>query len=253
MITRQQLEIINRKTIKYPLHIAEKDYMLAVVLKLIVESPIGEKLVFKGGTAIHHCYLSQHRFSEDLDFTTGKKLIALDEVRKVLESEDYLTIKKDYESKATIKIERLLYTGPLGQPNSLKVEIDHMQNVLLKPKKLPYNNVWGLDFEVPTMDNREICAEKIRAMSDRARYRDFYDLYLLLEKYQFDLKEVIGLIKKKEIRQTIRIENIISNWELINSKKKQEASRIFYSQTVEGNQIESMIHALSFDTISAPN
>lgn len=253
MITRQQLEVINRKTIKYPLHIAEKDYMLAVVLKLIVNSPIGEKLVFKGGTAIHHCYLSQHRFSEDLDFSTDKKLITLDEVRKVLESENYLTIKKDYESKATLKIERLLYTGPLGQPNSLKVEIDHMQNVLLKPKKLLYNNVWGFDFEVPTMDNREICAEKIRAMSDRARYRDFYDLYLLLEKYQLDLEEVIGLIEKKEIRQTIRLENIISNWALINSEKKREASRIFYSQTVEGSQIESMIDALPFDTISALN
>lgn len=31
MLSRQQLEIINRKTLRYPLHIAEKDYVLAVV------------------------------------------------------------------------------------------------------------------------------------------------------------------------------------------------------------------------------
>ena len=48
---------------------------------------------------------------------------------------------------------------------------------------MQYNNVWGLDFEVLVMDIREICAEKIRAMSDRARYRDFYDLFLMAEKY----------------------------------------------------------------------
>ena len=57
MLSRQQLEIINRKTLRYPLQIAEKDYLLALVLQLITDSPLGEKLVFKGGTAIHHCYL----------------------------------------------------------------------------------------------------------------------------------------------------------------------------------------------------
>ena len=49
MLTRQQLEILNRKTLRYPLEIAEKDYMLALVLQLLSSSPIGEKLVFKGG------------------------------------------------------------------------------------------------------------------------------------------------------------------------------------------------------------
>ena len=68
MITRQQMEIINRKTLRYPLHIAEKDYLLALVLQHLAKSPLGEKLVFKGGTAVHHCYLEQHRFSEDLGF-----------------------------------------------------------------------------------------------------------------------------------------------------------------------------------------
>lgn len=54
MLSRQQLEIINRKTLRYPLQIAEKDYLLALVLQLITDSPLGEKLIFKGGTAIHH-------------------------------------------------------------------------------------------------------------------------------------------------------------------------------------------------------
>jgi len=116
---------------------------------------------------------------------------------------DYLEIKKHYQSNATIKIERLLYTGPLGHPNSIKVEIDFLQNVLLPVNRLPYRTAWGFEFPVRVMDIREICADKIRAMSDRARYRDFYDMFLILEIHQPDLEEIIGYIRRKEIRQSI--------------------------------------------------
>lgn len=121
MITRPQLEIINRNSLKYPLHIAEKDYL----------------------------------------FT------------------------------ATIKIEKLQYVGPLIQPNSLKVEIDFLQNVVLPTQTLKYQNVWEVDFTVPVMEIREICAEKIRAMSDRARHRNFYDMFLILDIHQVNLGEII--------------------------------------------------------------
>lgn len=43
----------------------EKDYFLALVSKIIRESPLIEKLVFKGVTALYHTYLPQLRFSED--------------------------------------------------------------------------------------------------------------------------------------------------------------------------------------------
>ena len=181
MLSRQQLEIINRKSLKYPLHVAEKDYILAITLQLIAGSSLGKKLVFKGGTAIHHCYLEQYRFSEDLDFSSGRKSVSLEEVQDVLTNLDFLEIKKSYQSNMTIKIERLLYTGPLNYPNSIKVEIDFHQNVLLPVKTLPYRNVWGIEFPVRVIDIREICAEKIRAMSDRARFRDFYDMFLILK------------------------------------------------------------------------
>jgi len=123
-ISRQQLEIINRKTLRYPLQVAEKDYFLALVMQIITGSNLGDTLVFKGGTALNHCYLDQTRFSEDLDFSSNHVNLSLEEVRKIFAGVDFLTIKKDYMSGATIKIEKLQYTGPLLHPNSLKVEID---------------------------------------------------------------------------------------------------------------------------------
>ncbi|MEK7130358.1 MAG: nucleotidyl transferase AbiEii/AbiGii toxin family protein [Patescibacteria group bacterium] len=249
MLTRQQLEIINRKTLKYPLHIAEKDYFLALILKLITESSLGNNLVFKGGTALHHCYLDQCRFSEDLDFSSNQKPMSLEEVRKVFASADNLDIKKDYLSDATIKIEKLQYFGPLIQPNSLKVEIDYLQNVLLPVQNLKYNNVWGVAFSVGVMDIREIAAEKIRAMSSRARYRDFYDLFLILEKYRLNLNEIVGYIGRKEIRQPIAKANIKSNWSVIGTQKEMEMNQIFYLRQINDKEIEALIESLPFDAI----
>lgn len=197
LLNKSDLSILNKRTFKYKLADAEKDYLLAVVSKIIYESPLRDKIVFKGGTAIHHCYLPQTRFSEDLDFTSLDKSITLEEVKEVFRSVDFLEVKDEYVSRATIKIERLKYTGPLGLPNSLKIEIDYMQNVVLPIKTLPYKNVWKVETKVNVMDVREICAEKIRAASGRARYRDFYDLVLLFDAIKFDIKEIVDLIKQK--------------------------------------------------------
>ncbi|HOZ03226.1 MAG TPA: nucleotidyl transferase AbiEii/AbiGii toxin family protein [Candidatus Woesebacteria bacterium] len=249
MLTRQQFEIINRKSLCYPLHIAEKDYFLALVMQIIAASSIGKNLVFKGGTALHHCYLDQYRFSEDLDFSSNKMPLPIEEVRKIFDSIDYLSIKKEYLSNATIKIEKLQYTGPLIQSNSLKVEIDFLQNVLLPPQTLAYHNVWGVDFTVAVMDIKEICAEKIRAMSDRARYRDFYDIYLILEKYTFDLNEIISYVRRKEIRQPITKASIQTNWKVIATEKEQEMAQVYNSKQVEDCQIEALIRSLPFERI----
>lgn len=253
MITRQQLEIINRRTLKYPLQIAEKDYFLATVLKIITESSMGGSLIFKGGTALHHCYLDQHRFSEDLDFSSDKKPLTSDDTKNIFDNVPYLRVKKEYLSDATLKIEKLQYTGPLIQPNFIKVEMDFLQNVLLPPKSMPYKNVWGIECMARVMDMKEIAAEKIRAMSGRARYRDFYDLFLLLEKYSLDLAEIVGYIKRKEIREPITKTKILGNWEVIGTQKDAEMIQIYYSRAVSDEQIEAMISSLPFTLIAPPS
>jgi len=244
MLSRQQLELLNRKSFRYPLQIAEKDYILALVLQGISRSPLGKKLVFKGGTSLHHCYLEQHRFSEDLDFSSGRHPVSFEEVREILTGIGYLTIKKHFQSAATIKIERLLYTGPLGFPDSIKVDIDVLQNVLLPVREISYRTAWGIEFPVRVMDIREICAEKIRAMSDRARYRDFYDTYLILKAHNLDLQEILSYVRQKEIRRPISKTSILRNWSITRAQKEVEEQAIYYSQPIKDSLIEEMLHSL---------
>ena len=68
LLSKQELLLKNRQLLNYNPMIAEKDYFLAVVSKIIYESELSKKLIFKGGTAIHHVFIPQSRFSKDLDF-----------------------------------------------------------------------------------------------------------------------------------------------------------------------------------------
>jgi len=251
LLDKQALQLINRKYLKYSLVAAEKDYFLALALKVLEESTLYTKLVFKGGTAIHHCYLEQSRFSEDLDFTSMDKNLKSDDVIGIFKPVSFFEVKKVYTSKATIKIERLKYSGVLDQPNSLKFEIDFIQNVVLPPKQMKYANVWGIDVMVNIMDIREIFAEKLRAMSDRARYRDFYDFYLISEKYKLGMTETTDLVKQKEVRKPISKESILQNWKVVSEQKKDEISLIYYRQDVFNNEqgIEKLLKSLDFTTI----
>ncbi len=102
LLTRSQLEIINRKTLRYPLQIAEKDYMLAVVMQIISGSLWGKTLVFKGGTALNHCYLDQYRFSEDLDFSSNGNKITLDDASIIGCEKDLRRKNPGYERPSSL-------------------------------------------------------------------------------------------------------------------------------------------------------
>ncbi|MBU1246193.1 MAG: nucleotidyl transferase AbiEii/AbiGii toxin family protein [Patescibacteria group bacterium] len=247
LITKDQLSLINRKNLKYPLAIAEKDYFLALISKIIFNSPLKDKLIFKGGTALHHVYLPQLRFSEDLDFSSNSTKILLDEIKNIFIDYGFLAIKKDYISNATIKIEKLQYIGPLDMANSLKVEIDFFQNVVLPPLELDYKNVYGVKTKVRIMDIREITAEKIRAMNDRARYRDYYDFVMIMQKLDVDINEVLNLVKQKEIRKTISKMNILNNWKVAKQEKQKDLLNVYFTEELKNETIFSELNKLDFE------
>jgi predicted nucleotidyltransferase component of viral defense system len=252
MITKRQLQIANQRTLKYPLDIAEKDYCLAEAVKLISESPLGEKIVFKGGTAIHHCYLPQHRFSEDLDFTSLDMGLQMEEVVKTLELTGNFVVKKKYESPATLKIERLVYSGILDQPGAIKVEIDRKQNVALPAVERKYENVWGVEATIKTMAVDEIVAEKVRTTANRVRYRDFYDLYLLLEGPETNLENALDLLQEKEIRAVVSPAAIATNWQAAKAAAANEKRKIHFTRAVTDEAIENMVQRITFTPILPP-
>ena len=250
LLTRRQLEILNRRSLHYPLAAAEKDYFLAIALQTIYDSSLKERLVFKGGTALHHCYLPQYRFSEDLDFTSLDREITIDEVIAVLEASQVFTVRKQYRSPHTIKIERLSYEGLLGQAGAIKVEIDCSQSVVRRTLPRRYENAWGVEVRPLVMDIVEICAEKIRATSGRARYRDFYDLFLLLSEGGVDFQEALALVRLKELRETVSQSSMVANWRVAQQQQAGELQAIHCAKVIPNAAIEAMLMGMTFEPIS---
>ncbi len=243
LLSRAQLSLINKKNFRYPLAIAEKDYFLAIVLQIIYNSKLKKVLVFKGGTAIHHLYLNQLRFSEDLDFqTTGT--INEDDVKEVFKPYDFLEIKKSHQSDYTLKIERLKFTGPLRQANSIKLDVDLTQELILPAEKAEYGNVYGAPVTVLAMSLKEICAEKVRAINERARYRDFYDLAMIMKTNGLNPKGIIKILKDKELRKPLSQDSIHENLKIAEEAKSSGAESLHYSEELGEAEMEESLKSI---------
>jgi hypothetical protein len=59
-----------------PAHLLEKDVWVVWALATLYGSPLGEHLVFKGGTSLSKAYGVIRRFSEDVDLTYDIRALA---------------------------------------------------------------------------------------------------------------------------------------------------------------------------------
>lgn len=115
--------------------------------------------------------------------------------------------------------------------------------------ELDYKNVYGVKTKVRVMDIREIAAEKIRAMNDRVRYRDFYDFFMIIKKLAVNFGEITNLVRQKEIRKIISKENILNNWQLAKQEKIGESQQIYYSEEAADKEIEKILEEINIGEI----
>jgi predicted nucleotidyltransferase component of viral defense system len=243
LLDRPRLEILNKRGPRYNLQDAEKDYFLAVILSVLYNSGLKDTLVFKGGTAIYHCYLDQIRFSKDLDFTARTKL-RLSDIENVFSGFEIFKLKDKEEKKFGLAFS-VQYRGVLIQPDTIEVDINTNQKVLLEPKTLEYRNYYGVDLSCPVMDKNEIFAEKIRTLNDRARPRDPYDLVILQKKLGLKLSEGLELLAKKEMFKPLNSKSIAENLRISQERFKDEMEELYYREPVSKEEIQRLADEIS--------
>jgi len=178
---------------------AERDYLQELLL-FGLYSEVGPELVFKGGTCLYKLH-KLSRFSEDLDFTLGKRIDLEEAVQRATDRLRFLGVSGRVKAVKTHKREvnfRLLFRGPLyrGSRESLcfiPLNVSLRERVVLGSERATISSMYREipSFDVFSMHAEEILAEKARAILTRNKPRDIYDMWFLLGKgVRLDLKLV---------------------------------------------------------------
>ncbi|WP_423920812.1 nucleotidyl transferase AbiEii/AbiGii toxin family protein [Candidatus Poriferisodalis sp.] len=180
----------------------EKDYALGWMLAGITQHPVTRSGAFKGGTCLRKCWFETHRFSEDLDFTVSEadldasllrdtfgeiaeRTINESGLQLILDERSFRT-RKNKRGSPTIE-GRIAYVGPLGMPTPQKVKFDLTADEVIvrglahRPVIHPFSDVdlgGATDrlTDVLCYSLPELLGEKLRALAERCRPRDLYDV-----------------------------------------------------------------------------
>ncbi len=199
MIDRREILKIAEQTSLNP-HVVEKDYVLGWMLAgIYAHEEIAENWLFKGGTCLKKCFFETYRFSEDLDFTlTDASQIdkafltrVFSEIGSWIYEETGIEIpagKQEFDiyvnPRGTVSCQgKISYRGPVspthGMPR-IKLDLTSDERVVLPPVMVeifhPYSDAPDEGIEVLAYDYVEAFAEKFRALAERTRPRDLYDV-----------------------------------------------------------------------------
>ena len=184
-------------------NVVEKDYVLGWLLAGIHAHPeLVDSWVFKGGTCLKKCFFETYRFSEDLDFTLrdegqieeGILRRVLGEVIAWVADESGLVLPQDQLSidiyknpRGRISCEgKIGYRGPVSPTSNaggwpkIKLDLTADERLVLPAVRRevfhpytdrPEDGVW-----INSYAYEEAFGEKVRALGERTRPRDLYDV-----------------------------------------------------------------------------
>ena len=173
----------------------EQDLLLSRAICAIADDDyLGQELAFRGGTALHKLHLpAPLRYSEDLDYVRstgggiGQLTGALLDLGRGL----------GFEVKSRITEYPKVYWRTLSQagtPLRIKVEVNtHERSPALPLANVPFrveSPWWTGQAQVRTFQLAELIATKLRALYQRSKGRDLFDVWLALTVTGLDAEEV---------------------------------------------------------------
>lgn len=223
MIDRRQLLLLAENLGLQP-HVVEKDYVLGWLLAGIrLNADLAEHWVFKGGTCLKKCYFETYRFSEDLDFTITDEaqldqaflIKAFADISAWIYEETGIEIPADQlrfdvfrNKRERLAAEgRVYYRGPIGPRGGAlpRIKLDLTTDELLalppveRPVVHPYSDVPEAGIMAYCYAYEEVFGEKVRALGERARPRDLYDVINLFRHNDFQPEPaaILDVLRRK--------------------------------------------------------
>lgn len=195
MLTEEQIREIAVKSRTNFINVA-REYIQNQFLKIFYSYEGSNLIFFKGGTALKILYRSP-RFSEDLDFSTAAINQKLTED---LLQETMLGLGRE---GFQIELEESTLTsgGYLGEIHwqfgavkiGLAIEISGRKKKA-SGELITVDNPYIPAYMLISLKREELILEKIEALLNRKKPRDFYDLYFMLRANLLPEKQILGKI-----------------------------------------------------------
>ena len=176
----------------------EQDLLLARAMVEIYNHPVlRNELVFRGGTCLHQVHLPNPlRYSEDLDYvrrTHSPIGPTLDALREVASSIGLATRSTQVGKYPRIKLQAAA-TGS-DRPLRIKLEINTYETSPARPAiQVPFAVDTGWfrgGCKLTTFVPAELVATKLRALYQRSKGRDVFDLWLALEQLRLEPADIL--------------------------------------------------------------
>ena len=181
----------------------EQDLVICRALVEIFNNPFLKKSVaFRGGTALHKLFLSpQPRYSEDIDLvqvSTGSIGEVLDNIRQALSFLGKPQVKSN-EKMVTMRFRFDSESLPIT-PLKLKVETncrEHFTELGFIEKPFAVKSGWFTgECSLITYQLEELLGTKLRALYQRKKGRDLFDLYKALTLTDLDTEKLIQCYRR---------------------------------------------------------
>lgn len=215
MISKEEIIAVADATGLSP-YVVEKDFVLGWLLAAVNTNPVlSEAWVFKGGTCLKKCYFETYRFSEDLDFT----LLDEDQINADFLKQQFSSISEWLYEESGLEIpqDRLvfdIYNNPRGHKScqarvyyesyfvsgkrslpKIKFDLSADEILVMPPSSQEvfhtYTDVPQDGMRINCYSYPELFGEKVRALGERGRPRDLYDVINLFRNDQLPAAAVI--------------------------------------------------------------
>jgi len=165
----------------------EQDLVICRALVNIFNHPVlGDNLAFRGGTALFKLHLPSVRYSEDIDLVqvkAGPIGELMDGIRDVIDP--WLGTPKWKQTQGRVPF-RYQFDSEDGPPLTLKVEINTREHFSVYGyQKIPLKLVsrwFSGSADILTYELDELLGTKTRALYQRKKGRDLFDLWFALTK-----------------------------------------------------------------------
>lgn len=228
MISEEQIKLLTNKYQTAEGNIL-REYFQHLFLSYFYQQEVSSSIYFKGGTALRILYKSP-RFSEDLDFTAS--LINVKDIESLL----IATLEQIEKENIQISLKESTPTSggfiaivsfnAFEHLTDIRLEISMRKNqergdiLAVSSDYVPSYNIFALNVE-------QLVDEKIAALLNRRKPRDFYDLYFILRALMLPpekkniLPQALKALKESDINFEAELKQFLpkTHWMIIKDFK----------------------------------